>query len=99
MQACGGYLKNVHCKKGLAVFLSPAGMSLTKLSLAVNNLHSPSPRKVWSKQIQDFFSVYEYAQTYIIMYFFLLQGEIKCDIYYVISIIFDNGKQRYLFRI
>ena len=30
--------KYVHCKKRLAVFLSPAGMSLTKLSLAGNNL-------------------------------------------------------------
>jgi hypothetical protein len=28
----------VHCKKILAVFPSPAGMSLTKLSLAGNNL-------------------------------------------------------------
>jgi len=28
----------VHCKKRLAIFLSPAGMSLTKLSLARNNL-------------------------------------------------------------
>jgi len=52
---------NVHCKKGLAVFPSPAGMLLTKLSLAGNNLPSPSPRKVWSKQIQEsriFFTVY-----------------------------------------
>jgi len=40
-------------KKGLAVFTSPAEMSLTKLFLAGNNLPSPSPRKVWSKQIQE----------------------------------------------
>ena len=38
-------------KKGLAIFLSPTGMSLTKLYLAGNN--SPSPRKVWSKTIQE----------------------------------------------
>jgi hypothetical protein len=29
--------ETIHCKKGLAVFPSPAGMSLTKLSLAGNN--------------------------------------------------------------
>ncbi len=33
--------KYVHCKKRLAVFPSPAGMSLTKLSLAGNNLIIP----------------------------------------------------------
>jgi len=32
---------------------SPARMSLTKLSQAMNNLPGPSPRKVWSKQIQE----------------------------------------------
>jgi len=37
----------------LAVFPSLAGMSLTKLSLAGNNLPIPSPRKDWSKQIQE----------------------------------------------
>ncbi len=31
----------IHCKKRLMVFLSPAGMSLTKLSLAENNLIIP----------------------------------------------------------
>jgi hypothetical protein len=31
-----------HCKKRLTVFLSPAGMSLTKLSLVGNNLIIPS---------------------------------------------------------
>jgi len=40
-------------KKGLALFPSSAGMSLTKLSLAGINLPNPSPRKVWSKQIQE----------------------------------------------
>jgi hypothetical protein len=30
-----------HCKKRLRIFLSPAGMSLTKLSLAGNNLIFP----------------------------------------------------------
>ncbi len=34
-------LDSVHCKKRLAVFLSLAGMSLTKLSLAGNNLIIP----------------------------------------------------------
>ncbi len=32
---------NIHCKKKLAIFPSPAGMSLTKLSLARNNLIIP----------------------------------------------------------
>ncbi len=30
-----------HCEKRLPIFLSPAGMSLTKLSLAGNNLIIP----------------------------------------------------------
>jgi hypothetical protein len=30
-----------HCKKRLRIFLSPAGMSLTQLSLAGNNLIFP----------------------------------------------------------
>jgi len=47
------YLLNLHCKKRFAVFPSPARMSLTKLSLAGNNLPNPSPWKVWSKQIQE----------------------------------------------
>jgi hypothetical protein len=34
-------LERLHCKKRLAIFLSPAGMSLTKLSLAGNNLIIP----------------------------------------------------------
>ena len=48
-------LLNYTVKKGLALFPSPAGMSLTKLFLAGNNLPSPStsPKKVWSKQIQE----------------------------------------------
>ncbi len=33
--------KDVHCKKRLAIFSSPAGMSLTKISLAGNNLIIP----------------------------------------------------------
>ncbi len=33
----------LHCKKRLVVFPSPAGMSLTKLSLAGNNLIIPAP--------------------------------------------------------
>jgi len=31
-------MDRLHCKKGLVIFPSPAGMSLTKLSLAGNNL-------------------------------------------------------------
>jgi hypothetical protein len=31
----------MHCKKWLAVFLTPAGMSLTKPSLGGNNLNIP----------------------------------------------------------
>ena len=47
-----GYVKlgygrvRLQCKKRLAVFLSAAGMSLTKLFLTGNNLPRPSPRKV-----------------------------------------------------
>jgi hypothetical protein len=33
---------NIHRKKWFAIFLSPGGMSLTKLSLAGNNLIIPS---------------------------------------------------------
>ncbi len=33
--------KILHCKKRLAIFLSPDGMSLTTLSLARNNLIIP----------------------------------------------------------
>jgi len=43
----------MHCEKSFSGFPSPAGMSVTKLSLAGNNLPNPSPRKVWSKQIQE----------------------------------------------
>ncbi len=32
---------NIHCKKGLSIFPSPAGMSLTKLSLVGNDLIIP----------------------------------------------------------
>ncbi len=35
----------LHCKKGLATFLSPAGMSLTKLSLCGNNLITVYPTR------------------------------------------------------
>ncbi len=34
-------LRQVHCKKRLAIFLSPAGMSLTKLSLVGNYFNIP----------------------------------------------------------
>jgi hypothetical protein len=36
---------NVHCKKGLAVFPSQAGMSLIKLFLGGNNLVFPAQRE------------------------------------------------------
>jgi hypothetical protein len=38
----------VHCKKELAVFPSPAGMSLIKLFLGGNNLVFSRPERVWS---------------------------------------------------
>jgi hypothetical protein len=38
----------VHCKKELAVFPSPAGMSLIKLFLGGNNLFFSRPERVWS---------------------------------------------------
>jgi len=47
---CFSYFAN---KKGLAVFLSPPGMSLTELSLARKNVASPSPRKVWSNKSRN----------------------------------------------
>jgi len=40
-------VETTHCKKRLTRFPSQAGMSLAKLSLAVNNLLNSSPRKVW----------------------------------------------------
>jgi hypothetical protein len=38
----------IHCKKELAVFPSPAGMSLIKLFLGGNNLVFSCPERVWS---------------------------------------------------
>jgi hypothetical protein len=38
----------LHCKKDLAVFPSPAGMSLIKLFLGGNNLVFSRPERVWS---------------------------------------------------
>ncbi len=38
----------IHCKKELAIFPSPAGMSLTKLSLAGKKLNYSRPGRVWS---------------------------------------------------
>jgi hypothetical protein len=37
-QQIGNFAIYLHCKKRLAIFPSPAGMALTKLSLAKNNL-------------------------------------------------------------
>ncbi len=39
------HLRGVHCKKRLTMFLSPAEMSLTKVSLAGNNYSRPG--RVW----------------------------------------------------
>jgi hypothetical protein len=41
VEAAGEDLYEVHCKKGYPFFPSPAGMSLTKLSLDKNNLIIP----------------------------------------------------------
>jgi hypothetical protein len=41
-----GKRKQILCKKRLGVFTYPAGMSLTKLSLAVNNSIFPGQGKV-----------------------------------------------------
>jgi hypothetical protein len=38
----------IHCKKELAVFPPPAGMSLIKLFLGGNNLVFSRPERVWS---------------------------------------------------
>jgi hypothetical protein len=40
--------RDMHCKKELAVFPSPAGMSLIKLFLGGNNLVFSCPERVWS---------------------------------------------------
>jgi hypothetical protein len=40
--------REIHCKKELAVFPSPAGMSLIKLFLGGNNLVFSHPERVWS---------------------------------------------------
>jgi hypothetical protein len=42
------YTSKIHCKKELAVFPSPAGMSLIKLFLGGNNLVFSRPERVWS---------------------------------------------------
>ncbi len=42
------FLSPIHCKKELAIFPSPAGMSLTKLSLGGKKLNYSRPGRVWS---------------------------------------------------
>jgi hypothetical protein len=42
------FFRVTHCKKELAVFPSPAGMSLIKLFLGGNNLFFSRPERVWS---------------------------------------------------
>jgi hypothetical protein len=44
----GLQIRAPHCKKELAVFPSPAGMSLIKLFLGGNNLVFSRPERVWS---------------------------------------------------
>jgi hypothetical protein len=41
-----GELMELHCKKELAIFPSPAGMSLTKLSLGGKKLNYSRPGRV-----------------------------------------------------
>jgi len=56
-------------QKSVAVFPSPAGMSLTKLSLALNNLPSPSSRKFdqnKSRNLVHFLQCMKGSQTNII---------------------------------
>jgi hypothetical protein len=71
---CSG---TIHCNKELAVFQSPAGMSLIKLSLGGNNFVFSRSERVWSvtsrlgtgKWLTLFYSVFirmneEWEQTY-----------------------------------
>jgi len=39
------FFQRLHCKKWLSIFPSPAGMSLTKISLAGKNLNIPGQRE------------------------------------------------------
>jgi len=63
-----GTKEGVHCKKELAIFPSPAGMSLTKLSLGGKKLNYSRPGRVWSvtsrlgtgKRLTLFYSVHIY---------------------------------------
>jgi len=70
---------SLHCKKELAVFPSPAWMSLIKLFLGGNNLVFSRPERVWSvtswlgtvKWLTLFYSVYVcplYATTLLYRY-------------------------------
>jgi hypothetical protein len=45
----------VHCKKMLAVFPSPTGMSYAKLSLAGNNKNYSRPVRVWGCNTMNIF--------------------------------------------
>jgi hypothetical protein len=64
-------IKCIHCKKRLSFFPSPAGMSLTKLSLAGNNLINNSPGRVWlvtsrlgTEKSTTFFKMYFESRNY-----------------------------------
>jgi hypothetical protein len=66
----------IHCKKELAVFPSPAGMSLIKLFLGGNNLVFSRPERVWSvtsrlgtgKWLTLFYSVLFGFLTYYVLF-------------------------------
>ncbi len=67
------WLFYTHCKKELAIFPSPAGMSLTKLSLAGKKLNYSRPGRVWSvtsrlgtgKRLTLFYSAASLQYAYI----------------------------------
>ena len=61
-------------KKRFSRFLSPARMSLTKLSLAGNNVPNSSPRKFWSKKSRNLVNFLSSVFTYIlVLYIPILQ--------------------------
>jgi hypothetical protein len=78
-----GLKGSIHCKKELAVFPSPAGMSLIKLFLGGNNLVFSRPERVWSvtsrlgtgKWLTLFYSVL-YLE---IVDFFIFVEQRSCD--------------------
>jgi hypothetical protein len=77
----------VHCKKELAVFPSPAGMSLIKLFLDGNNLVFSRPERVWSvtsrlgtgKWLTLFYSVTSMQTVHCIHVHFVLGAGCRVD--------------------